>query len=498
MTQQQASIAPHDTDAEMSVLGAVFCDNNILDELDFLKVSDFYNPAHQEIYRAILDMRSESKVVNLASLAGYLRDRGKLEEIGGPVYLAGLNNIPTGSIGRQSAERVVKLSNNRKVWQCCVAAYNDIMQPGADPEKVLLQFDDVKSTIRHVGYDDHLTMRHARACAEIYRQHINTGSFARLEIEPKVFVNLIPGYYLVSACSSHGKTAWMLSRALDFAMAGIPVDFYSMELPVEQIYIRLVCMLSGKPSTVVATKKTTKQWLDKISEAEAYLDTLPLNVIGGYTDPNNGKSVPGKKYPHEIKGITKKRMKRLGQKVVVFIDQFSHVLYDKRDKLKGYEWISTQIESMWKELKTAVFVGQQMQRKAGMRIDAELDPSSCLRYCAQTHDDCCVHFTLDRPSADRNRMELIRERKIIKGVPAENKYRDRWSSTVIRKGKIDVRIYFDERYVVRCLIDKDRNAIFPVNLAWYGIAPGGKYQLQEKTEPQESEDAETDNNNTPS
>lgn len=42
-----------DLSAEQSVLGAVFLDPDVLDEISFLEDRDFVNPRHQEIYRVM-------------------------------------------------------------------------------------------------------------------------------------------------------------------------------------------------------------------------------------------------------------------------------------------------------------------------------------------------------------------------------------------------------------------------------------------------------------
>ena len=62
---------PHDNEAEQGVLGAMLLSpNTITDIIEELIPDDFYRPAHQLIYRAILDLFSDNKDVDRVIVAG--------------------------------------------------------------------------------------------------------------------------------------------------------------------------------------------------------------------------------------------------------------------------------------------------------------------------------------------------------------------------------------------------------------------------------------------
>src|SRR5918911_65433 len=56
----------------------------------------FYLPAHQIVYELVLEFNDKGKPVDFVTLKQMLKDRGQLEEIGGPEYLDELYSfVPT-------------------------------------------------------------------------------------------------------------------------------------------------------------------------------------------------------------------------------------------------------------------------------------------------------------------------------------------------------------------------------------------------------------------
>lgn len=68
---------PSDIDAEVAVLGAVLVSPRVLDDVGtHLTPSDFYRPAHQEAFAAMLRLRSEGAPIDVVSVAGAVRASG--------------------------------------------------------------------------------------------------------------------------------------------------------------------------------------------------------------------------------------------------------------------------------------------------------------------------------------------------------------------------------------------------------------------------------------
>src|SRR5207245_9405696 len=86
-------VPPQDIDAEQSVLGGMLLSKDaIADVVEVLKGSDFYRPAHETIYTAILDLYARGEPAAPITLASELTKRGEINRVGGASYLHTLVN----------------------------------------------------------------------------------------------------------------------------------------------------------------------------------------------------------------------------------------------------------------------------------------------------------------------------------------------------------------------------------------------------------------------
>src|SRR5436190_13703410 len=104
---------PQDLEAEQSVLGGMLLSKDaIADVVEALRGVDFYKPAHQTIYEAVLDLYGRGEPADAITLAAELTKRGELGRVGGAPYLHTLiSSVPTaanaGYYARIVAERAV-------------------------------------------------------------------------------------------------------------------------------------------------------------------------------------------------------------------------------------------------------------------------------------------------------------------------------------------------------------------------------------------------------
>jgi replicative DNA helicase len=88
---------PQDAAAEQAVLGGMLLSKDaIADVLERLRPSDFYRPAHQNVYDSILDLYGRGEPADAVTVAAELDRRGLLRRIGGAPYLHTLiSTVPT-------------------------------------------------------------------------------------------------------------------------------------------------------------------------------------------------------------------------------------------------------------------------------------------------------------------------------------------------------------------------------------------------------------------
>jgi replicative DNA helicase len=81
-----------DQEAEQAVLGGILVSPDKLHEIiELIRPEDFYREAHGRIYQAMLDLSETDTPIDLVSVSAHLKDKGHMEAIGGPSFLAGLS-----------------------------------------------------------------------------------------------------------------------------------------------------------------------------------------------------------------------------------------------------------------------------------------------------------------------------------------------------------------------------------------------------------------------
>ncbi|WP_188065930.1 replicative DNA helicase [Brevibacillus brevis] len=80
--------------AEKATLGSIIMDPTLIDEIDLiLSPNDFSSVGHQEIYKALLDLRDRGETIDLVALTTELSRGKQLDAIGGVPYLTGLGSV---------------------------------------------------------------------------------------------------------------------------------------------------------------------------------------------------------------------------------------------------------------------------------------------------------------------------------------------------------------------------------------------------------------------
>jgi replicative DNA helicase len=132
---------PQDLAAEQSVLGGMLLSKDaIADVLERLRPSDFYKPAHQSVYDAILDLYGRGEPADAVTVAAELDRRGLLRRIGGAPYLHTLiSTVPTAANAGYYAGIVAEKALLRRLVEAGtrVVQYGYAGAEGADVAEVV-------------------------------------------------------------------------------------------------------------------------------------------------------------------------------------------------------------------------------------------------------------------------------------------------------------------------------------------------------------------------
>ena len=119
---------PHDVAAEQSVLGAMLLSKDaIADVVEEIREADFYRPAHQIIFDAILDLYGRGEPADAVTVAAELTRIGEISRIGGATYLHTLvSMVPTAA----NANYYARIVREQAILRRLVEAGTRIVQMG--------------------------------------------------------------------------------------------------------------------------------------------------------------------------------------------------------------------------------------------------------------------------------------------------------------------------------------------------------------------------------
>ncbi len=175
-------VPPQDLDAEQSVLGGMLLSKDaIADVVEIIKGHDFYRPAHETVYQAILDLYAKGEPADPITVAAELVKRGEITKVGGAPYLHTLvQSVPTAANASYYAEIVHERAVLRRLVEAAhaggtlVAVDNTLATPlGQRPLELGADFSVASDTKGMTGHGDlllgHVTCRDADLAAGVRR-----------------------------------------------------------------------------------------------------------------------------------------------------------------------------------------------------------------------------------------------------------------------------------------------------------------------------------------
>ena len=119
---------PQDIVAEQSVLGGMLLSKDaIADVVEHLRGTDFYRPAHELVFEAVLDLYGRGEPADAVTVSAELTKRGEIGRVGGAPYLHTLiSMVPTAA----NAGYYARIVRERAVLRRLVEAGTRIVQLG--------------------------------------------------------------------------------------------------------------------------------------------------------------------------------------------------------------------------------------------------------------------------------------------------------------------------------------------------------------------------------
>lgn len=295
---QEGKIPPHNLDAEMSLLGAILIDEEVLaDVTDKVKADDFYENRHQRIFAAIMRLYEQHRPVDLLTLSDELEKKDDLEMVGGSSYLNELTNyVPTAANAAAYAELVAQRAVRRRLIKAsgdiAELAYNDDTNTQEILERAeaeLFSVSDTSLKQELVSLEQILTESFDR----MEELHRDRGKLRGVRTGWRDLDNLTAGLQrsdllIIAARPAMGKTTLVTNLAYNVAAKEKQaVLFFSLEMSKEQLVDRMLADASGVDAWNIRTGNLSDDDFEKLStamgemaEAPIYIDDTPgLTVL---------------------------------------------------------------------------------------------------------------------------------------------------------------------------------------------------------------------------
>ncbi len=367
---------PQDVDAEQSVLGAMLLSKDaIADVVEVIRPTDFYRPAHQLVYDAVLDLYSRGEPADAVTVSAELTRTGQLGRVGGAAYLHTLVQfVPTAANAGYYAQIVAEKAVLRRL----VTAGTRIVQMGYDTASgagMTGSVDDVVDRAQAEVYEvtERRTSEDYLALSELLQPTMD--ELERIDSSGGLGYGIPTGFSAIDDITNglHGGQMITLAGrpgsgkstlALDFARhaavrAQKPTCIFSLEMGRLEIMMRLLSAEATVTLSAMRAGKMTDQDWTRVARRSGDLADAPL-----FIDDSPNLTMM------EIRAKARRLRQRHDLGMVV-VDYLQLMVSGKRVESRQQEVseFSRSMKLLAKELEVPVVVLSQLNRSSEQRQD---------------------------------------------------------------------------------------------------------------------------------
>ncbi|MCW8335991.1 replicative DNA helicase [Vibrio paucivorans] len=369
-------VPPHSLEAEQSVIGGLLLDNERWDTVaEKVVAKDFYSRPHRLIFEAVKSILEESKPLDLITLSEFLELREQLEDVGGFAYLADLaKNTPSAANINAYADIVAE----RALVRNLIGVANEIADAGYDPQGRSSEdlLDLAESKVFAIAEDrtnenegpqnvDNILEKTLERIEILYKTPqdgvtgVDTGF---TDLNKKTAGLQGSDLIIVAARPSMGKTTFAMNLCENAAMSQEkPVLIFSLEMPGEQLMMRMLASLSRVDQTKIRTGQLDDEDWARISSTMGIL----MQKKNMYIDDSSGLT------PTEVRSRARRIAREHGGLSMIMVDylQLMRVPALSDNRTLEIAEISRSLKALAKELNAPVVALSQLNRSLEQRAD---------------------------------------------------------------------------------------------------------------------------------
>lgn len=397
-------LPPHSTEAEQGVLGCILLSPNdcVGECIEKFKAGAevFYDLRHQTIFEVLLEMYDQRQAIDMITLQQRLKNKQRLEEVGGLAYLTSLPDcVPSAANLNYYLDIVLEKHVLRKMIQTCTEVVGRVYDHEGEVDSLL---DEVERDILRIsetrveGKTDKIKELVNKAINLIEdfhkRQGMLTGVGTGFVDLDKMTTGLHGGEMIVIAARpSMGKTSLAMNIAEYAAIEQkLPVGVFSLEMSSESLVMRMLCSQARVNLRNVREGFLVERDFPKLTAAAGKLAGAPL-----FIEDSSGLSIL------QLRAKARRMWQQYGIKL--FVVDYLQLLHSTARRAENRQQeiadISNGIKSLAKELDVPVIVLSQLNRE--LEKDKDRKPRlSDLRESGAIEQDADVVCLLYKPNRE--------------------------------------------------------------------------------------------------
>jgi replicative DNA helicase len=355
---------PYNLDAEVSLLGSMLLDNNVIGESQgIISAEDFYDTRHSLLFKAMVYMYSNEEAIDTVTLVSRLGKR--LQDTGGVTYITQLFNSAIPGNSKHYIKIIKEVSNKRKIIKLAQEMTSKALDTEATSDSILSAAED--SIFKMAGITKNGLMASTdvvkSTLQEIDIAYKNGGKITGIETGFSDIDRMMNGLnrgdmVVIAARPSMGKTALAVNIGMNTSK-NCSTAIFELEMSATQLCKRMLSCESEITHNNLKRGKLQDKDYDNLIKAGATLAQRKL-----YIDETPGQTIL------EIKAKCKKHKLQHGLDVVI-IDYMGLMesIKSVESRTQEISVISRSIKNMAKELDVAVISLAQLNRAPEMRSD---------------------------------------------------------------------------------------------------------------------------------
>jgi replicative DNA helicase len=387
---------PHSEAAESAVLGAALIDTGAAAEVcGSLSTADYFLPKHQHVHNGIATILLASSKADQIALAEELSRAGKLDQVGGHVFLS---DLACGVATAGNVSQHIGIVREKADRRLLIDLGSDLAAEAGSgkfrPQEVHERFLDrmYRETHGEEGQFSEMDSIMTQAMESVTRSYRSGGELPGLDTGISGLNEMIGGLspsdlVILGARPAIGKTGLACGIALDVAeKERVSVAILSLEMSREQVAHRFLARRANVDLLSLRRGSFAPEVLDKLARADEEIKGLPVHI-----DDSPGLNT----------SQTRSRLERLHQRsplALVLVDYLQLMRGPGETENERINGITTGLKHIAKDLHVPVLALSQLSRAAEAR-PSKRPQMADLRGSGGIEQDADVVMLLYRPGS---------------------------------------------------------------------------------------------------